>query len=61
LRNSALARHPVSLAGVVLATVSAVAFIALFIAELLGLFDNPYARARRASSRCRRSWCSACC
>ena len=39
----ALARHPVSLAGVVLATASAVAFLALLVAELLGLFANPYA------------------
>jgi hypothetical protein len=38
-----LARHPASLAGVLLATVSAVAFLCLLVAELLGLFDNPYA------------------
>jgi len=43
VRNSALARHPVSLVGAVLATASAVAFIALFVAELLDLFTNPYA------------------
>ena len=41
--SSALARHPASLAGAALATASAVAFIALFVADLLGLFDNPYA------------------
>ena len=38
-----LARHPVSLAGAMLASASGVVFIALFIAELLGLFENPYA------------------
>src|SRR4030095_4860870 len=36
-------RHPVSLAGVALTTVSAVGFVALFAADLLGLFRNPYA------------------
>ena len=41
--NRVLARHPVSLAGVVLTTVSAVGFIALLIALLFGLFNNPYA------------------
>jgi nitrate/TMAO reductase-like tetraheme cytochrome c subunit len=39
----ALARHPVSLAGVVLTTASAVGFISLLIALLFGLFNNPYA------------------
>ena len=43
MRNSALLRHPVSLAGAMLATAGAVAFIALFVAELLGLLHNPYA------------------
>jgi nitrate/TMAO reductase-like tetraheme cytochrome c subunit len=43
VRNSALLRHPVSLAGAMLATAGAVAFIALFVAELLGLLHNPYA------------------
>ena len=38
-----LARHPVSLAGVVLTTASAVGFVALLIALLFGLFNNPYA------------------
>jgi nitrate/TMAO reductase-like tetraheme cytochrome c subunit len=38
-----LARHPVSLAGAVLATASGVGFLALLVAELLGLFENPYA------------------
>ena len=41
--SRALARHPVSLAGVVLTTASAVGFIALLIALLFGLFNNPYA------------------
>ena len=41
--NRVLARHPVSLAGVVLTTVSAVGFIALLIALLFGLFNNPHA------------------
>jgi nitrate/TMAO reductase-like tetraheme cytochrome c subunit len=39
----ALARHPVSLAGIVLTTASAVGFIALLAALLFGLFNNPYA------------------
>jgi cytochrome c553 len=38
-----LVRHPVAIAGTVLATVSAVLFIALVIAALTGLFENPYA------------------
>ena len=41
--SRALARHPVALAGVVLTTASAVGFIALLIALLFGLFNNPYA------------------
>jgi hypothetical protein len=36
-------RHPLSIAGVVLATASGVGFVALAIASLLGLFNNPYA------------------
>ena len=36
-------KHPLSLAGVILTTASAVAFVALAIASLLGLFTNPYA------------------
>jgi len=43
VRDRVLARHPASLVGAVLATASGVAFIALFVAELLGLFENPYA------------------
>ena len=38
-----LARHPVALAGILLTTASAVVFLALLIAELAGLFNNPYA------------------
>jgi hypothetical protein len=38
-----LARHPVSVAGVILTTAGAVVFIALLVALLFGLFDNPYA------------------
>src|SRR5262249_56768534 len=41
--RAVLVRHPVAIAGVVLATVSAVVFVALFGAEMLGLFHNPYA------------------
>jgi hypothetical protein len=41
--SGALARHPVSLADVVLTTASAVGLIALLISLLLGLFNNPYA------------------
>jgi hypothetical protein len=36
-------KHPLSLAGVVLTTASGVAFVALAIASLVGLFTNPYA------------------
>jgi hypothetical protein len=36
-------RHPLAIAGVLITTVSAAAFIALLAAELLGLFENPYA------------------
>ena len=41
-RLEALVRHPVSIAGAVITTASAVAFIALTIAALAGLFENPY-------------------
>lgn len=41
--REALVRHPVAIAGVILTTASAVAFIALVIAGLAGLFRNPYA------------------
>lgn len=36
-------RHPVALAGVIITTVAAVAFLTLLVAELFGLFNNPYA------------------
>ena len=41
--RAALARHPVAIIGALLATASAVVFIALLIAALVGLLDNPYA------------------
>jgi hypothetical protein len=36
-------RHPVAIAGAIITTASAVVFIALTIATLAGLFENPYA------------------
>jgi len=39
----ALARHPLAIAGALIATVSAVVFIALAIAMLAGWLENPYA------------------
>ncbi len=41
--RAALARHPVAIAGAVITTVSAVVFIALVIAVVVGLLDDPYA------------------
>jgi hypothetical protein len=41
--RAALARHPVAIAGAVIATVAAVVFIALALAVVFGLLDNPYA------------------
>jgi NapC/NirT cytochrome c family, N-terminal region len=41
--SPALARHPLAIAGALLATVSAVVFVALLIAALMGLLNNPYA------------------
>jgi hypothetical protein len=41
--RTALARHPLAVAGALLTTVSAVVFIALVIAVLFGLFQHPYA------------------
>ena len=41
--GSAPLRHPVALAGVVITTVSAVAFLTLVAADLFGMFTNPYA------------------
>jgi len=42
-RRPALIRHPIAIAGVMLTTAAAVVFAALLIAELSGLFNNPYA------------------
>ena len=42
-RRQALARHPLAIAGAVLTTASAVVFIALLIAMLVGMLSNPYA------------------
>jgi hypothetical protein len=41
--REALARHPLAIAGALITTASAVAFIALAVAALAGLFNNPYA------------------
>jgi hypothetical protein len=41
-RLEVLARHPLAIAGALITTASAVVFIALVIAELVGLFENPY-------------------
>jgi nitrate/TMAO reductase-like tetraheme cytochrome c subunit len=41
--NSPALRHPVAIAGVVITTVAAVAFLTLLGGELFGLFNNPYA------------------
>jgi hypothetical protein len=41
--REALARHPLAIAGALITTASAVAFIALSIAVVAGLFTNPYA------------------
>jgi len=43
MMSSTTVRHPVTLAGAVIATVGAVAFLTLLAADLLGLFTNPYA------------------
>jgi len=40
--REALLRHPLAIAGALITTASAVVFIALVIAELVGLLDNPY-------------------
>jgi hypothetical protein len=42
-RSEALSRDPLAIAGVVLTTASAVVFIALVIAMLAGMLENPYA------------------
>ena len=41
-RLAALVRHPLSIAGAVIATTSGIAFFCLVAASLAGLFDNPY-------------------
>jgi hypothetical protein len=41
--SAPLTRHPLAIAGALLATISGVAFAALLIGMLTGLFDNPYA------------------
>jgi hypothetical protein len=38
-----LARHPLAIAGAFITAVSGVVFLALLVAALIGLFDNPYA------------------
>jgi hypothetical protein len=38
-----LVRHPLSLAGVVITTAAAVGFLAMALAAVIGLFNNPYA------------------
>jgi len=42
-KAAALLRHPLAIAGALITTASAVVFIALLIAELTGMLDNPYA------------------
>jgi hypothetical protein len=42
-RPEALLKHPLAIAGAVIATTAAVVFVVLLIAELGGLFTNPYA------------------
>jgi len=41
--RAALARHPLAIAGAVITTVTAVVFIVLAVAVVMGLFENPYA------------------
>jgi len=41
--RTALARHPLSIAGALVTTAAAVVFVALATAAFAGLFDNPYA------------------
>ena len=43
LSDRAALRHPVTIAGVVIATVGAVAFLTMVAADLFGMFTNPYA------------------
>ena len=41
--REALVRHPVAIAGALIATACAAAFIVLVIAVVAGMFENPYA------------------
>src|SRR5688572_13205347 len=43
MRRELLARHPLAIAGALITTASAVVFIALSIAMLVGMLNNPYA------------------
>ena len=43
LSDRASVRHPATIAGVVIATVGAVAFLTLLAADIFGMFTNPYA------------------
>ncbi len=43
LSDRASVRHPVTLVGVVITTVAAVAFLTLVAADMFGMFTNPYA------------------
>ena len=41
--RAALVRHPLAIAGAVITTVTAAVFLALAIAVMMGMFENPYA------------------
>jgi hypothetical protein len=53
-RDVRLIRSPISIAGMVLTTVTAVVFIIVLLADLFGLHTNPYVGIRS-------SWCSRRC
>ena len=42
-QSGRLVRHPLAIAGALVASISAVVFLALVAAELIGVFSNPYA------------------
>ena len=42
-QRGTLARHPLAIAGALITATSGVVFLALLVAALIGLFDNPYA------------------
>ena len=42
VRSVRLIRSPLSVAGMVLTTISAVVFLVVFIADLFGMHTNPY-------------------